>query len=398
MMSDKIDTISRDLNKETVLQHVGRPSRGTWPAPVNIPAYRASTITFADMASYEDPQNRDKGLAYGRVGTPSSVALETAMSELEGGYGSVSYPSGLAAITGALQSHLSMGSHVLLPDSLYGSARTFCERQFPRQGIRFDYYPAGAGNAIGEYITANTRVVYVESPGSATFEIQDVPAIAQVAHAAGAIVIMDNTWATPLLFPALQHGVDIVVYSATKYLSGHSDAMLGLCVCKKNTFEKVRLTADDFGNAVGSEEVYLTLRGIRTLDLRLERHGRNASQLSRYFESRSEVERVLFPGSPGALGHALWKRDFLGASGLFSIVLTSDFAHKASRFIDSLTLFSIGGSWGGYESMVKPFLPLEQRRFGDWNGKSIIRFHAGLENAGDLILDIEKAFEVAAHG
>ncbi len=385
------------MKQQTRLVHLGRPKRSEWPAPVNPPVHRASTVTFPTLESYQSVFSAPYGTySYGRDGTPTIFAFEQAMAHLEGGDAALAMPSGVAAIVSSILALAKSGDHILFPDSMYGSARAFCKRQLPRLGIDHSFYrPRASATEVEAAIQPNTRALYIESPGSITLEVADVPALVDVARARGIATIMDNTWATPLLFPAVAKGVDISIHAATKYIIGHSDAMLGVVVTKKHHFEALRQTQSDYGYVAGSEEAYLGLRGLRTLDVRLRRHQQNALKLAEHLQTRPEIESVLYPALPDSRDHALWRRDFSGACGLFSAVVASDFLPVLEYFVDSLRHFAIGASWGGFESLVTVHNPGRSRSFADWSEKTILRFHVGLEDADDLISDVDRAFEVA---
>jgi cystathionine beta-lyase len=278
-------------------------------------------------------------------------------------------------------------------DSCYGPARTFCEKVLTRYGIATTYYDPLIGEDIAHLMRPNTKVVYVESPGSLTFEVQDVPAIAEAAHQAGAKVLMDNTWASPWLFPSFARGVDVSIHAATKYIVGHSDVMLGAVITTEEMYLPVRTMAANLGHCAGPDDAYYALRGLRTLSVRLERHQKNALEVARWLRSRPEVARVLYPALPEDPGHALWKRDFTGASGLFGVVLKP--APKAAVYamIDALDLFGIGSSWGGFESLILPTEPERGRTATRWAAEGpTLRLHIGLEDPQDLIEDLDRGF------
>jgi cystathionine beta-lyase len=376
------------------LAHLGRPGETDGPGVVNTPVYHASTITFPSIAAQEAARKlRFEGMSYGRNGTPTTFALEEAIAGIEGGYRGIVFPSGLAAIAAALLACLRANDHVLMPDSVYGSARKFCAGVLPRYGIEVTYYNPLIGAGVDALLRKNTRVVYVEAPGSLTFEMQDIPAIAKVAHRHDALVLMDNTWATPYYFRSFDHGVDISIHAATKYIVGHSDAMLGLIVTTEAQYLKVREMAAGLGYAAGPDDVYLALRGLRTMGVRLARHQHNALVVANWLRARPEVEEVLYPALPGARGHEIWKRDFLGASGLFGVILKPHARAAVEAMVDGLDLFSIGASWGGFESLVTFPDPTPLRTATRWPGTGpLLRFHIGLEEPADLIADLERGF------
>ncbi len=389
------------MKEKTLMVSAGRhPER--FEGLVNTPVFRGSTILHGSMAEWEQKKKRraadEHGAStYGRFGTPTHHALEEAIAEIEGGYRSWVYPSGLAACATALTALLAAGDHVLLTDSAYSPTRTFLTRVMARFGVEVTVYDPRAAGGIEAFIRPNTRVVYVESPGSETFEIQDIPAIAEVAHRHGAKVVMDNTWGTPLFFKPFEHGVDVSIQAATKYIVGHSDAMLGIVTCTKEVWPLLKQTSQDLGQTAGPDDCYLALRGLRTMSVRLHQHWKAGMQVAQWLESRPEVEAVLHPALPSHPGHALWKRDFLGACGLFAMVLQTASPAAVEAFIDNLQLFGIGVSWGGYESLVIPFNPAGDRTTAQWKytGQAI-RLHIGLEDPADLIADLEQGFAALA--
>jgi cystathionine beta-lyase len=391
----KNDDRARRYRADTLLAHLGRHPEAHHGA-VNPPVYHASTILSANMAEWEakrDPSKRFDVVRYGLLGTPTTFALEEALAALEGGWRAMLMSSGLAAITAPLQACLKSGDHLLMVDSCYGPARHFCDAVLSRYGIETSYYDPLIGGDIARLIRPNTRVVYTESPGSLTFEVQDIPAIAEAAHARGVKVLMDNTWASPLLFPSFARGVDVSIQAATKYIVGHSDVMLGAVITTEEMYLPVRTMAADLGHCAGPDDAYLALRGLRTLSVRLERHQRNALTVARWLQQRPEVSRVLYPALPEDPGHALWKRDFLGASGLFGVILKPAPQQAVHAMIDALELFGIGASWGGFESLIQPTNPARLRSATRWQAEGpSLRLHIGLEDPQDLIADLERGF------
>ncbi len=380
---------------QTALIHAGAPTHeiaGTVVPPV----YRFTTVTYDSVADYEaSHHDRFDRLLYGRLGSPTTWSLEDALCELEGGAGCVLTPSGLSAICTALTGTLSMGDHVLITDTVYPPVRAFAASTLARFGIEVEYYDPLIGRDIVKKLRRNTRVVYVESPGSQTFEVQDIPAIARAAHAKGALVIADNSWATGLYCRPLDLGVDICVLAGTKYIVGHSDAMVGAVISNKAQAERMRKHWFESGIAIAPDEAFLALRGLRTLSVRLDRHQAHALKVAKWLEKRPEVERVLHPGLVSHPQHRLWKRDFRGASGLFSFVPKKASEKQVRAFIDTLDLFGIGASWGGYESLAMPALPVRTAAGRPWKGeRSGIRLHLGLENVDELIADLERGFKV----
>jgi len=357
---------------------------------VNPPVYHASTVLYP---SVEALKTHSQPVTYGRRGTPTSFALQDAIAALEGGYKTLLTPSGLSAVSTALLSHLRAGDHLLMVDSVYGPTRHFCDTMLTAHGIEVEYYDPLIGSGIKAKLRGNTKVVFVESPGSLTFEVQDIPAIAEVARQAGARVIMDNTWASPLFFKPFEHGVDISVQAVTKYICGHSDVMMGAITANESAWKATLAGHGASGLCAGPDDIYLALRGLRTLSVRLERHMKTGLHLAEWLQARPEVARVIHPALPGDKGHALWKRDFTGASGLFSIVLKPCSETVLAAMLDHLELFGMGYSWGGFESLIIPSDPNEVRSATRFEAEGpLLRIHAGLEDAGDLITDLEAGF------
>ena len=383
------------MKDETIAVVAGRHPHAHYGV-VNTPVYRASTILFETFEAFEAAAHDPSKLrfAYGRTGTPTSASLEDSVAQLEGGAHCRLAPSGLAAITTALMAFLSTGDHLLMTQGAYPPARRFCESILKKFGVDTTFYDPLIGADIARMIRPNTKIVYVESPSSGLFEVQDVPAIASVAHARGLIVMMDNTWASPLYFKPFEHGVDVSIQAATKYIVGHSDAMLGTITCTEPMWPALRDAHRDLGQMAGPDDIYLAVRGLRTIAVRLAAHHKNGLALARYIRGRPEVEQVFHPALEDDPGHALWSRDFLGASGLFSFKLRGGFTKRAlAAMLDGLRFFGMGYSWGGFESLAAPFRVSRYRpEMGDeetWG----IRIHAGLENPQDLIADLEAGFE-----
>jgi len=374
----------------TRIVRVGRDKAITGPF-VNPPVVHASTVLFPDT---DTMLSRRQRYQYGRRGTPTSEALETAVSEIEGAAGTVACPSGLNAVSTALLSVLSGGDQVLIVDCVYGPVRRFADTVLRRLGIETVYFDPAIGADIADLFTERTRAVYLEPPGSLTFEMQDVPEIAAAAHDRGAAVLLDNTWATPLYFKPLAAGADLSIQAGTKYLGGHSDVNLGLVSATKAYWPRVKETYGTMGLCVGPDDLYLGLRGLRTMAIRLERQMASAITVAEWLSRRSEVSRVLYPALAGDPGHALWKRDMTGASGLFGIVLDGWSVHDAKRFVDGLELFGIGASWGGFESLAILALPEKLRSAVPWTAEGpLIRLHIGLEDPADLIADLDASFQ-----
>ncbi len=386
----------RNHSPDTLLGHLGRDSKAFHGA-VNPPVYHASTILFESLDTYEERlQLSEQGkVVYGRLGTPTSFALEGAVARLEGGHASMVVSSGLAAITGAVLALVAAGDHILVSDSVYQPTRKFCDGMLKRLGVETSYFDPAVGADMAAMIRPNTRLVFLESPGSLTFEVQDVPAIAKAAKAAGAAVLIDTTWAASLLCRPFELGADISIQAATKYIVGHSDAMLGLITTSEAYTERVRKAVWELGQGAGPDDIYLGLRGLRTLAVRLARHQETGLALARWLAERPEVERVLHPALPGDPGHELWRRDFKGACGLFGLVLHPPCPRAAvAALIEGLELFGLGSSWGGYESLLIATYPERTRSATTWDAPGrTLRIHAGLEDPADLIADLEAGFE-----
>ena len=324
---------------------------------------------------------------YGRRGTPTTFTLEDVIADVEGAHGCLLASSGLNAIAVALLSQVKQGDHVLMADNVYGPARNFANHVMTRMGVETEFFDPAIGSQVSSLMRSNTSVVYLESPGSQTFEVTDVPAVAKEAKIGGAVVIIDNTWGTPLFFSPFQYSCDISVHAATKYIVGHSDAMLGAVSYPDEMEESLRAMAGWLGTFASPDDVYLGSRGMRTLAVRLKQHQENALAMCDWLLSRPEVDRVLYPPHPTSAGHELWKRDFTGSSGLFSVLLKESSDEAVAAMIDGLEYFALGGSWGGYESLV--FRTQLTRTVTDWNASTpCIRLHIGLEDPKDLIDDL----------
>jgi cystathionine beta-lyase len=382
------------MKPDTVLTHAGRDPMANHGI-VNPPVYHASTVLFPSLAALEESgKDPYAGVHYGRKGTPTTFAFEEAVAELEGGFRGTALPSGLAAITVAIMAFVRTGDHVLMPDNVYAPSRSLCSKTLHRFGIETSYYDPMVGARIADLIRPNTRVVYLETPGSLTFEMPDVPAIAAAARAAGARVVLDNTWATPLYFRPFDHGVDVSVHAATKYIVGHSDVMMGMVTATEDCWRPVRDMASELGYSVGPDDCYLALRGLRTMSVRLARHQETGLALARWLADRPEVARVMHPALPQDPGHTVWKRDFTGASGLFGFVLNPAPKRAVAAMVDDMKLFGMGYSWGGFESLLLPTSPEKIRTATRWDVPGpTMRVHAGLEDVGDLIADLEAGFD-----
>ncbi len=360
---------------------------------VNVPVWRASTIlydTVADLRAAASGKDHHR-LYYGRRGTPTQWSLAEALTQLEpGAHGTLLYPSGVAAITTALLAFLSPGDHLLVPDSAYSPTRAFATGMLARMGVVTDFYDPMIGAGIVDLMRPNTRVLFMETPGSLTFEVQDVPAMTAIARERGITTMLDNTWATPLLFPAIAHGVDVTIMACTKYVVGHSDAMLGSATVVESHWDRLRHRTYELGQHVGPDDAALGARGLRTMAVRLRQHGESALQIARWLERQPGVARVLHPALPGTPGHDLFVRDFRGASGLFSFVLDGGGEAARAALIDGLALFGIGYSWGGFESLALPVDPASLRTATRWQAEGpLVRLQIGLEDADDLIADLD---------
>ncbi|MEQ9589155.1 MAG: cystathionine beta-lyase [Parvibaculaceae bacterium] len=382
--------MTKKKHQDTTIVTTGRDPHNNHGV-INPPVYHASTILYPSVAALHA---RDAEVTYGRRGTPTTFAFQDAVAELEGGYRTLVTPSGLSACSIALLAHLKAGDHVLVTDSVYGPTRTFCDVVLKRYGIDVEYYDPVIGPGIASLIRAETSVVYTEAPGSQTFEMQDIPAIAKAAHDAGALVIMDNTWASPLFCNPFALGADVSIQAATKYIVGHSDVMMGTITTNESVWRATIKNHGAIGITAGPDDIYLALRGLRTLSVRLHRHMETGIFLAKWLEDRPEVSRVLHPALPTDPGHEIWKRDFSGACGLFGVVLKPVSDKAVAAMLDDLELFGMGYSWGGYESLIIPADPTSNRTATKWAPEGpLIRIHAGLEDPQDLITDLEAGFE-----
>jgi len=384
---------ARRLGQHTRCVELGRhPERQL--GMVNPPVYHASTVTFPTVEELAFPGDKSDKPFYGRFGTPTIQALEEAVAELEGGFRSYVTPSGLSAITASLLALLGPGDHLLVADSVYAPTRYFCDGMLRRMGVETSYYdPCIDPEGLRGLLRPETRVLFLESPGSQTFEVQDVPGLCQAARERGVISVLDNTWASPWLFPGITRGADVVVQAATKYIVGHSDAMLGLITVRQEVDEQVRTAIWDLGLSAGPDDCYLGLRGLRTLGVRLERHGASGLELARWLESRPEVVRVLHPAFAPHPGHEFFERDFTGASGLFGLILTPCSPEGLKAMLEGMEFFRMGFSFGGYESLILPTTPEKNRTATQWRPEGpTLRLHVGLEDVEDLKRDLEAGF------
>ena len=377
---------------DTRLTEVGRDPHNNHGV-VNPPVYHATTILYPTLDALNAPRT-GRGPYYGRYGTPTHFALEDGISELEGGHGTVLSGSGAAAITGTMLALLEPGDHILVEDNVYMPTRMCAQGILKRFGIKTSYFDPKIGAGIEELITPNTKLVYLESPGSLTFEVADLPAIAKAAKAKGLTVVADNTWGTGLLYPVLDLGADISIQAITKYVGGHSDVMMGAVTCNQATFDKVSTGFKQLGSSVGPDDVFLALRGLRTLRARLNHHERNAMIMANWLNSRPEVGKVMYPALKGDPSHALWQRDFKGACGLFGFTLKCPSQQALAALLDNLQLYGMGYSWGGYESLLIPCDPRPIRTASPYTDQAqVMRIHVGLEDTDDLIADLEAGFK-----
>jgi cysteine-S-conjugate beta-lyase len=380
------------MKDETKLVVAGRSPENNFGI-VNVPVYHASTVLYSSLddlvSRHKQRAEGKKVVTYARMGTPTLWSLEDAVAEIEGGYRCQVFPSGLAACAHTIQAFVKTGDHILVTDSVYGPTRSFCNDVLTRFGVETTYYDPLIGSGISDLIRPNTTVVFTESPGSQTFEIQDIPAIAKVAHKHGAVVLMDNTWASPLYYKPFEHGVDVSIQAGTKYIVGHSDAMMGTVTTTEEHWHTLQAAANLTGQTAGPDDAYLAQRGLRTLSVRLKQHMKNGIKVANWLKTRPEVHSVIHPALPCHPNHDLWKRDFLGASGLFSFRLNACSRDAVAAFLDDLKLFGMGYSWGGFESLVIYADPSSYRTATDWdNTNPLIRLHIGLEDTDDLIDDL----------
>lgn len=382
--------MSKKKHQDTTIVTTGRDPHNNHGV-INPPVYHASTILYPTVAALHA---RDAEVTYGRRGTPTTFAFQNAVAELEGGYRSLVTPSGLSACSIALLAHLKAGDHVLITDSVYGPTRAFCDIVLKRYAIDVEYYAPTIGAGIAKLMRPETTVVFAEAPGSQTFEMQDIPALSKAAHEAGALLIMDNTWASPLFCKPFELGADVSIQAATKYIVGHSDVMMGTITTNEKAWRATIKNHGAIGITAGPDDIYLALRGLRTLSVRLNKHMETGLLLAKWLQDRPEVSRVLHPALPTDPGHEIWKRDFSGASGLFSIVLNPASDAAVAAMLDHMELFGMGYSWGGYESLIIPAAPAENRTATKWAPEGpLLRLHAGLEDPADLIADLEAGLQ-----
>lgn len=385
------------MKDDTRLVHAGKDPEHHYGI-VNMPVYRASTVLSPTLAAFKhraDGDRKYRGVRYGAYGTPTTFALADAVAGLEGGAGAVATASGLSAVTMALTAFVQEGDHILAADSVYSPTRDFCDALLGRFGVETTYYDPLIGGDIARLIRPETRLVFCESPGSQTFEVQDIPAIAAAAHEQGVLVLLDNTWATPLFFKPFDHGVDVSIQAGTKYISGHSDLVIGIITARtEDLFRRIKDTTFLFGDIPGPDDCYLALRGLRSMGARLRQHQESAMAVTRWLAARPEIRRVMFPALPGDPGHDLWQRDFTGASSLFGVILETGDEAAVARMVDGYRYFKIGASWGGYESLVLPASPKRVRTAVPWTEPGyVLRYHVGLEDPDDLIADLADGFK-----
>ena len=381
------------MKRDTTIIHAGRNPRANHGI-INPPLYRASTVLYTGLDALEAAmKHREYGKTfYGLSGTPTTFAFEETVAKLEGGFRCRAVGSGLAAITAPLLGFLGAGDHLLMVDSCYGPSRRFCDGMLKRLGVETTYYDPLIGAGIAALIRPNTKVLFLEAPGSHTFEMQDVPALVAAAKARAVTTMIDNTWASPLYFKAIAHGVDVSIQAATKYIAGHSDVIMGTVTTNEAAWDSVNGAVRDLGFFAAPDDCWLALRGLRTIHVRLPRHQENGLRIARWFQQRPEVERVLHPGLPEDPGHAIWKRDFIGASGLFGVVFKPAPRAAFAAMIDNYRLFGMGASWGGFESLVMP--TAVTRTATAWKQAGpVARYHIGLEDPDDLIADLEAGLE-----
>lgn len=385
-------------NKTTKLITAGRDKKWT-NGVVNPPVQRASTVVFNSVEEKRKATiNRaNKTLFYGRRGTNTHFAFQDAMVEVEGGAGCALYPCGTAAISNAILSFVETGDHILMVDTCYEPTRDFCDTIMKKMGVETTYYEPTIGEGIQDLIKPNTKVLFTESPGSVTMEVQDIPTLARIAHEHDIIVMLDNTWAAGVNFSPFDFGVDISIQAATKYIVGHSDVMLGTAVANEKCWDQLREQSYLMGQCVSPDDAYLGLRGIRTLDVRLRQHAESSLKVAKWLETRPEVDHVRHPALESCPGHEFFKRDFTGGNGLFSFILKNSNTKATTALLDGMTHFSMGYSWGGFESLIlanepSSFDSLRTVANPNFEG-TLIRVHIGLEDVDDLIADLEAGLE-----
>lgn len=399
------DLLGKRMNKDTKLIISGKNYKDHFGS-VNTPIHRTSTVLFPTLDAYHEsekgkPYYKIKGnvaadYSYGTAGTPTSFALQNTICEIEGVKYCLIFPSGLAAITMTLLAILEHGDHALISDSVYGPTRRFCNKELTRLGIDITYYDPLIGEDIAKLIKKNTKLIFTESPGSLTFEIQDIPAITKIAKKKNIPVIIDNSWATPIYFDPFKHGVDIALQAGTKYIGGHSDILIGIVTTNdEKLYKAITRIRKNYGITVSPDDCYLATRGLRTMGVRLKAHEETALKVAKWLKKRVEVKTILHPAFPSCPGHEIWKRDFSGSTGLFSFILDKKYQKEAiSNMVDNMEIFGIGASWGGFESLIMPIDPSPIRTASKWPHKNTcIRIYVGLENAADIIKDLENGLD-----
>ncbi len=383
---------------ETRVVTLGREEDFGFPS-VNPPVFRTSTVIFPDLESFDAAEKGTwKFPSYGRFGNPTKDSFARAISALQDAEYTVLTTSGLAAITTSIMAFAGSGDHVLMTDNVYGPTRRFCDQELKRFGIETEYYDPCIGGDIEKLIRPNTKVLFMESPGSATFEMQDIEPMCKAAHAKGVVTIGDNTWATLLYFKPFEWGIDISIHSCTKYIAGHSDLIMGAISAQKGHIDTIVRAWKNFSTCSNSDDAYQAARGLRTMAVRLKHHEAAGLEIARWLEKHPAVERVLHPALPSDPGHALWKKYMTGACGLFGVVIKDPGHDKLAKFLDTMELFHMGFSWGGYESLIVPFRPAQIRTATQSKWKKddvILRLNIGLEDTGDLIKDLDAAFKRA---
>lgn len=383
------DTLLTLLGRENTREKYGFGS-------VSAPIFRTSTVLFEDYEAFEQAmEGRYKGISYGRYGTPSTQALEAALATLDGAHGVALTGCGMSAISMSLSAFLQAGDHLLMVDTVYDPTRNFCNGQLARSGVQTSYYDPLIGADIESLIQDNTRVIYMEAPGSLTFEMQDIAAIVRAAKKRGIVTMIDNTWATPLFFQPLAHGVDIAIQSATKYIGGHSDLLMGIIAYTKDCEAPVRRTMKHFGVGVTSDDAFLAARGLRTLGVRLRHHEQAAMKVAGWLKGHPQVERLMHPAFPDDPGYRMWKHYMSGSSGLFTFKPVGKPSREVvAKMVNEMKLFKLGFSWGGFESLIVPFYPARVRSVAQWDADQILfRLHIGLEDVGDIMTDLETAIK-----
>lgn len=384
----------KKLNLANALSQLGRQKSGNG-RPVNLPLMQGSTLLFDTLADFEnarDSRYRPDVLYYGRYGNPASFQLENMLADLEGADHCISVSSGLTAVTMALMAATKANSHVLVADNVYAPTRLFCDTVLAGFGVQVAYFDPMLGARLAAMLQPNTAAVMFEAPGTGTFEVPDIPAIAKVARDHGAVSILDGTWATPVFCRPIKLGVDIVAHSGSKYIGGHSDTLIGFIVCNAEHYLRMRKTVLAFGDRAGAQDVFLSLRGLRTLAMRMKHHEAAAMKIATWLSRQPQVEKILHPAFPDCPGHEFWSRDFKGASGIFSVLFKSGDKNRLTRFIDGLNMFGLGVSWGGFESLALPVDPTEVRTATPWTETGqLVRLSIGNEDPGELIADLRQS-------